>query len=298
SLPDDRKKNRGFCFLEFDSHKNASAAKRKLTTTGMKIFKSDILVDWADPQEEPDEETMSKVKVLYVRNLTSDVSENELKELFEEYGPVERVKKIKDYAFVHFEDRQQALNAMNNLNGKEFGGSSIEISLAKPPSDRKKKEEVLRNHPNAWNPLMFYDPSDWWYGASNRAGPHHQFNFPCSNVPPNAAAVAATQWNAYGLTNGGQMPPTMPPYCPTNANGPQNNNRRNTNGTAGPNGQAAAAAAAAAAMMNAAATGTVLASSNNGNGHSMSNPSNRKWRGKSNQNNTTLINSNNINKRQ
>lgn len=156
--------------------------------------------------------------------------------------------------------------------------------------------------PNAWNPLMFYDPSDWWYGASNRPGPHHQFNFPCSNVPPNAAAAAAaaaaaTQWNAYGLTNGGQVPPTMSPYCPTNANGPQNTNRRSTNGTAGPNGQAAAAAAAAAAMMNAAATGTVLATSNNGS-HSMSNPSNRKWRGKSNQNNTTLINSNNINKRQ
>lgn len=111
----------------------------------MKIFKSDILVDWADPQEEPDEETMSKVKVLYVRNLTNDVCENDLKELFEEYGAVERVKKIKDYAFVHFEDRTQALNAMNELNDKDFGGSCIEISLAKPPSDRKKKEEVLRN---------------------------------------------------------------------------------------------------------------------------------------------------------
>lgn len=145
SSPDDRKKNRGFCFLEFDSHKNASAAKRKLTSAGMKLFKSDILVDWADPQEEPDEETMSKVKVLYVRNLTSDVAETELKELFEEFGPVERVKKIKDYAFIHFEDRQQALEAMENLNGKEFGGSGLEISLAKPPSDRRKKEEMLRN---------------------------------------------------------------------------------------------------------------------------------------------------------
>ena len=145
SSPDDRKKNRGFCFLEFDSHKNASAAKRKLTTTGMKIFKSDILVDWADPQEEPDEETMSKVKVLYVRNLTSDVTEVQLRELFEKYGSVERVKKIKDYAFIHFDDRTQALNAMENLNAKEFGGSNIEISLAKPPSDRRKKEEMLRN---------------------------------------------------------------------------------------------------------------------------------------------------------
>lgn len=34
--------------------------------------------------------------------------------------------------------------AMNELNGKEMGGSHIEVSLAKPPSDKKKKEEMLR----------------------------------------------------------------------------------------------------------------------------------------------------------
>lgn len=33
---------------------------------------------------------------------------------------------------------------MNELNGKEMGGSHIEVSLAKPPSDKKKKEEMLR----------------------------------------------------------------------------------------------------------------------------------------------------------
>lgn len=36
------------------------------------------------------------------------------------------------------------LKAMNELNGKEMGGSHIEVSLAKPPSDKKKKEEMLR----------------------------------------------------------------------------------------------------------------------------------------------------------
>lgn len=120
-------------------------AKRKLSTARTKVWGCDILVDWADPQEEPDEETMSKVKVLYVRNLTSEVTEEQLKAMFDDYGSVERVKKIKDYAFVHFEDRDSALKAMNELNGRELGGAHVEISLAKPPSDRKKKEEVLRN---------------------------------------------------------------------------------------------------------------------------------------------------------
>ncbi|XP_050297203.1 heterogeneous nuclear ribonucleoprotein Q isoform X3 [Anthonomus grandis grandis] len=144
SSPDDKKKNRGFCFLEYESHKAASLAKRRLGTGRIKVWGCDIIVDWADPQEEPDEQTMSKVKVLYVRNLTQDITEDKLKESFEHFGKVERVKKIKDYAFIHFEDRDNAIKAMEELNNKEMGGSHIEVSLAKPPSDKKKKEEILR----------------------------------------------------------------------------------------------------------------------------------------------------------
>lgn len=145
SSPDDKRKNRGFCFLEYESHKSASLAKRKLGTGRVKVWGCDIIVDWADPQEEPDEETMSKVKVLYARNLTADVTEDKLKEMFEEFGKVERVKKIKDYAFVHFAERDSAVKAMEDLNGKNVSGAPMEVSLAKPPSDKKKKEEMLRN---------------------------------------------------------------------------------------------------------------------------------------------------------
>lgn len=144
SSPDDRRKNRGFCFLEYESHKAASVAKKKLGSRPIRVWNCDIIVDWADPQEEPDSETMAKVKVLYVRNLKSDFNEEKIKELFEPFGAILRIKKLKDYAFVHFEEREHAVNAMNELNGKEVSGVPIEISLAKPPSDKKKKEEMLR----------------------------------------------------------------------------------------------------------------------------------------------------------
>ena len=52
-------------------------------------------MDWADPDDEPDDRTMSQVKVLYVRNLTSDVSENDVKDLFLPYGNIERVRKVR-----------------------------------------------------------------------------------------------------------------------------------------------------------------------------------------------------------
>jgi RNA recognition motif-containing protein len=47
--------------------------------------------------------------VLYVRNLTQDCTEEKLKEAFEAFGKVDRVKKIKDYAFIHFDERDHAV---------------------------------------------------------------------------------------------------------------------------------------------------------------------------------------------
>ena len=40
-------------------------------------------MDWADPEEEPDEDTMARVKILYCRNLTGVVTEDDLRDLFE-----------------------------------------------------------------------------------------------------------------------------------------------------------------------------------------------------------------------
>ena len=57
------------------------------------------------------------MKVLYVRNLRTEVTEESLKETFEKFGKVDRVKKIKDYGFVHFEERDNAVAAMDSLNG-------------------------------------------------------------------------------------------------------------------------------------------------------------------------------------
>lgn len=140
-----KQKNRGFAFLEYETHKQASNAKRKLQAGHPKFWQCDVIVDWADPLEEPDDDTMSKVKVLYVRNITSDVTEDMLKEAFGAHGKVERVKKIKDYGFVHFEEREDAIKAMDALNGNKLGHLEINISLAKPPTENKKKEQRKRD---------------------------------------------------------------------------------------------------------------------------------------------------------
>ena len=49
------------------------------------------------------------MKVLFVRKLATPVTEELLEKTFSAFGKLERVKKLKDYAFVHFEDRDAAV---------------------------------------------------------------------------------------------------------------------------------------------------------------------------------------------
>ena len=44
-----------------------------------------------------------------MNNLATKVSEEMIKEIFSKCGQVDRVKKIKDYAFVHFQERSEAM---------------------------------------------------------------------------------------------------------------------------------------------------------------------------------------------
>lgn len=55
--------------------------------------------------------------MLYVRNLMLSTAESTIEEVFSLHAPVERVKKIRDYAFVHFHSKEDAHKAMNALNG-------------------------------------------------------------------------------------------------------------------------------------------------------------------------------------
>ena len=72
-----------------------------------------------------------------MRNVSPNISEAQLKEKFEEYGTIERAKKVKDYAFLHFTERENAVKAMEAMNEVELDGIAISVSLAKPQPAQK-----------------------------------------------------------------------------------------------------------------------------------------------------------------
>lgn len=120
-----------------------------------------IQVDWAEPEKDVDEETMQRVRVLYVRNLMLHTSEEALHSEFSclKPGSVERVKKLTDYAFIHFYCREDALAAQQCMNGKLIDGSPIEVTLAKPVSKDVGRRFRTRFGHNGTAPAHYSDPN-------------------------------------------------------------------------------------------------------------------------------------------
>lgn len=66
----DKSKNRGFAFVEYESHRAAAMARRKLIPGRIQLWSHQIAVDWAEPEQDVDQETMSKVSTGKTRVLS------------------------------------------------------------------------------------------------------------------------------------------------------------------------------------------------------------------------------------
>ena len=63
--------------------------------------------------------------MLYIKNLSMKATEEVIMRTFSAYGEVERVKKIKDYAFVHFKERENALKVSVEVFIASFRGTVL-----------------------------------------------------------------------------------------------------------------------------------------------------------------------------
>jgi RNA recognition motif-containing protein len=88
-------------------------------------------------------ESVSLAKRVYVGNLSFNATEQEVNELFAEFGEVKSVAMISDrdtgrfrgFAFVEMENAA-ADAAIKALNGKEVDGRTLNVNEAKPREER------------------------------------------------------------------------------------------------------------------------------------------------------------------
>jgi RNA recognition motif-containing protein len=82
---------------------------------------------------------------IYIGNLSYEVTEEDLKQAFEAFGQVESVNIIKDkfsgrskgFGFVEMPDKANAQSAINELNGKELKGRTLNVNEARPRSESR-----------------------------------------------------------------------------------------------------------------------------------------------------------------
>jgi len=81
---------------------------------------------------------------IYVGNLNYEVSQEDLSEVFSEYGTVKRVHlptdretgKKRGFGFVEMETEAEEEKAIETLDGAEWMGRDIRVNKARPREDR------------------------------------------------------------------------------------------------------------------------------------------------------------------
>uniref|UniRef100_A0A182QGR1 RRM domain-containing protein n=1 Tax=Anopheles farauti TaxID=69004 RepID=A0A182QGR1_9DIPT len=107
-----------------------------------------------------DQTLMDKsMRSVFVGNIPYEATEEKLKDIFCEVGPVLSLKlvfdresgKPKGYGFCEYKDQETALSAMRNLNGYEFGGRSLRVDNACTEKSRMEMAALLQG-PQVENP--------------------------------------------------------------------------------------------------------------------------------------------------
>jgi len=84
------------------------------------------------------------VKNIFVGNLSFNTNEDELRQMFESYGQVDRVSILTDrdtgrsrgFGFVEMSSNEDGDKAITALNGSQLGGRTINVNEARPKAER------------------------------------------------------------------------------------------------------------------------------------------------------------------
>ncbi|XP_022763416.1 polyadenylate-binding protein 2-like isoform X2 [Durio zibethinus] len=135
--------SKGYGFVQFDNEEAAQKAIEKLN--GMLLNDKQVYVGpFVRKQERDTSISKAKFNNVYVKNLSESTSEEDLKNIFGEFGPItsavvmrEPDGKSKCFGFINFENADDAAIAVESLDGKKFYDKEWYVGKAQKKSERE-----------------------------------------------------------------------------------------------------------------------------------------------------------------
>ena len=73
---------------------------------------------------------------LFLGHLADDVSEEEIRGLFEKFGAITEITLKRNFGFLTFEEESSAAEAIKELDGHTMGNDQIQVQVSKPKRER------------------------------------------------------------------------------------------------------------------------------------------------------------------
>lgn len=117
-----------------------------------------------------DLENKYRMTNIFIANLDWDITSEDLSVTFSSFGKVHlahvvydaQTKRSKGFGYVEMESAEEAINAIQALNGVEVNGRKLDVKIASPKSNRPEKK-VVENKPFIKKPFQRADGAQSGY---------------------------------------------------------------------------------------------------------------------------------------
>ncbi|XP_023640508.1 polyadenylate-binding protein 7 isoform X2 [Capsella rubella] len=151
---------KGYAFVNFDKPEDARRATETMNGTqygskslyvgrAQKKSEREQLLREQFEEKQKEQKMNAKVSNIYVKNINVDVSEEELRKHFSQFGTITSVKlmcddkgKSKGFGFVCFSSPEEAIDAVKTFHGQMFHGKPLYVAIAQKKEDRQMQLQV------------------------------------------------------------------------------------------------------------------------------------------------------------
>ncbi|KAK4189370.1 putative Polyadenylate-binding protein [Podospora australis] len=149
---DENGNSKGYGFVHYETDEAAANAIKHVN--GMLLNEKKVYVGYHIPKKDRQskfEEMKANFTNVYVKNIHTDVTDDEFRDLFTQYGAVtssslarDQEGKSRGFGFVNFTTHEAASKAVDELNGKNFHDQELYVGRAQKKHERE--EELRRSY--------------------------------------------------------------------------------------------------------------------------------------------------------